>query len=196
MPITVFYTAKGGQGCTVTAAAYALAQCEHAADETELPSVLIDATGSLDMMAVLGMPNPTDRGGYVDVNPSLRLYHSPEDPYGLADCLSADGYAVIIDAGCVPTDHDFGDTFRVLVTRACYIALRRSLTLDHQPDAFQLILEPGRALDEHDVREVLDCEQFCSPIPYEPAVARAVDSGLFHARLPRVFDIFRMEPAQ
>lgn len=196
MPITVFYTAKGGQGCTVTAAAYALAQCDHAAEQTELPSVLIDATGSFDLTAVLGMPEPQERGGYAEINSNLRLYHSPEDPYGLADCLDADGYAVIVDAGCVPTDHDLRDTFRILVTSNCYIALRRALALNESPDAFVLIDEPGRALNERDVAEVLGVERFCKPVPRDPAIARAVDSGLLAQRLPRYFDPFRLEPVQ
>ena len=72
----------------------------------------------------------------------------------------------------------------VLVTRACYLALRRARDLpagiDHR---VVLVEEPGRALGRRDVAHALGVDSVCH-ISWDPAVARAVDAGTLAARIP------------
>ena len=72
----------------------------------------------------------------------------------------------------------------VLVTRACYLSLRRLPAQVRRPTEVALVVEPGRALGRTDVEAVVG-----SPvrmrIPLDPAIARAVDAGLLARRAPR-----------
>jgi hypothetical protein len=72
----------------------------------------------------------------------------------------------------------------VLVTRACYLSLRRLPAQVRRPTEVALVVEPGRALGRADVEAVVG-----SPvrmrIPLDPAIARAVDAGLLARRAPR-----------
>ena len=72
----------------------------------------------------------------------------------------------------------------VLVTRACYLGLRRLSRQDRRPSEVALVVEPGRALDRHDVEAVVGAP-VTMRIPVDPAVARAVDAGLLARRTPR-----------
>ena len=70
-----------------------------------------------------------------------------------------------------------------LVTRLCYQAVVAA-TLHPKPDDIVVVAEPGRALRIADLRSALGVEQFAT-IRWDPAVARAADSGLLGRRLPR-----------
>ncbi len=72
----------------------------------------------------------------------------------------------------------------VLVTRACFLALRRAGNAPLRPSEVVLIAEPGRALDVRDVTEIVGAP-VRSKVPFDPAVSRAVDAGLLASRLPR-----------
>ena len=72
----------------------------------------------------------------------------------------------------------------VLVTRACYLGLRRISRQDRRPSEVALVVEPGRALDRHDVEAVVGAP-VTMRIPVDPAVARSVDAGLLAPRIPR-----------
>ncbi len=72
----------------------------------------------------------------------------------------------------------------VLVTRACYLGLRRLSRQDRRPSEVALVVEPGRALDRHDVEAVVGAP-VTMRIPVDPAVARSVDAGLLARRPPR-----------
>jgi hypothetical protein len=75
-------------------------------------------------------------------------------------------------------------THSLLVTRACYLALRRAADPPLRPSGVVLITEPGRALDRDDVEKVVGAP-VRAEVPLDPAVARAVDAGLLASRLPR-----------
>jgi len=169
---------------TVAAAAVALlhARAGHR-------TLLIDAADHHDTYAALGMPEPTDPTGPVTVTANLELRSTdPGTAPGTAPG-DVDGYdVVIIDAGQHRPDTDTA----TLVTRACYLALRRAITITPPPDNAVLIQEPGRALDHDDVAAVLSVPiiavvlsvPIIATIPTDPAVARVVDAGLLAARLP------------
>ena len=90
---------------------------------------------------------------------------------------------VIIDT----TDNAYAWTLhvdhRVLVTRPCYLALRRS-TITPRPTHVVLINEPGRALNAKDI-EAVTAVPVTATIPYETDIARTIDAGLLTTRLPR-----------
>jgi hypothetical protein len=202
------WSAKGGVGTTVVAASLALVLAER----TPTGVLLVDLAG--DVPAALGLSDPAGPGvtGWlaagpevpadalarlaVPVLPNLDVLPRGEGPLGdgsrlelLAALLAADDRAVVVDAGLVAAGSPVvplaaGATTSLLVTRGCYLALRRAVAAPLRPSGVVLLAEPGRALDGHDVDGVLGVP-VVAEIPVEPAVARAVDAGLLASRLPR-----------
>ena len=199
MPITALYATKGGQGVTTTTAALGILTA-HAGHRT----LLVD-TGH-DLAAVLGIPDNTDQ-------PGLAEHVEPASRTNLADIttpaaenldiisrgtipivFSTHTYGLLV-GGLGPYDHIIVDTtdnayawtlhvdHRVLVTRPCYLALRRS-TITPRPSHVVLINEPGRALDAKDIEAVTGVP-VTATIPYETGIARTIDAGLLTTRLPR-----------
>lgn len=114
----------------------------------------------------------------------------------LAAVLATDPRHVVIDCGSLgASDPGPGQRVRqvlaasaacsVLVTRSCYLALRRATEVPVTPTGFVLIEEPGRTLREREVSEVVRAPALAA-VPWDAAVARAVDSGLLASRLPRL----------
>jgi hypothetical protein len=110
----------------------------------------------------------------------------------LIDALAADARPTVVDCGTNPTgvaatlaeraDHS------VMVTRPCYLALRR--TLSHElprPTGVVLVTEPGRVLSAQDVAAAVRAPVIAE-IDVDPGVARAVDAGLLVARPPASLD--------
>jgi hypothetical protein len=199
LTLTVCWSAKGGSGTTVVAAALALGS---AAD-----SLLVDLDGELP--AALGIPEPSGQGLSdwfvsqapdrsildlaVDVNRHTRLIargpsaipqESPRWPI-LRDFLAGTSLDVVIDAGCgaPPPALLEGRVRSLLVTRACYLALTRACRLP-RPDGVVLVEEPGRSLGAADVARAIGVPVVIR-VAVDPAIARAVDAGLLAARLPR-----------
>jgi hypothetical protein len=73
-----------------------------------------------------------------------------------------------------------------LITRACYLAVRRAVDAREVVDGIVLVEEPGRALGVDDLEAALGAS-VVSRVLLDPAVARAVDSGLLLAKLPGAF---------
>ena len=71
----------------------------------------------------------------------------------------------------------------LLVTRACYLALTRATALGAAPTGVVLVEEPGRALRVADVEASVGAPVVATAL-LDPAIARAVDSGLLTSRLP------------
>ena len=194
------WAAKGGSGTTVVACALALGSARGQ------PATLVDLSG--DSATALGMAEPTGPGvvdwlasptaGPTDlarlampIRDDVRLIprgtaDPPADQWlRLAEALGGSP-TVIIDAGtgCPPQAlHDAAEQ-SLLVTRPCYIALRRAQQLDIRPTGVVLVDEPGRALTSSDVEHALGVP-VVAEVRLDPAVARAVDAGLLVARLPR-----------
>ena len=198
MPITALYATKGGQGVTTAAALGVLTA--HAGHRT----LLVDTGHDLD--AVLGLPDNTDQ-------PGLAEYVEPASRITLADIttpvtrnldivsrgtapivFSTHTYGLLV-GGLGHYDHVIIDTtdnayawtlhvdHRVLVTRPCYLALRRS-TITPRPTHVVLVNEPGRALDAKDV-EAVTAVPVTATVPYGLNIARNIDAGLLNTRLPR-----------
>lgn len=201
--LIAYWAAKGGSGATVLAAAHALRLA------TTTPTLLVDLDG--DLPAVLGVPEATagiaewsvagdrvpvdalDRIA-VSVGPNLQLIGRGDGPLdaGRADVLAAllarSPHTVVVDGGSRPGPVASAVIRRarrsVLVTRACYLAIRRFGGLDLAPSEVALVREPQRALGADDVEAAIGAP-VRTRISIDPAIARAVDSGLLASRLPR-----------
>ena len=189
--VTVCASPKGGQGCTTIAAALAVL-----AARSSQPTLLLDTRG--DVAAILGVSDPAAASTVADaianaVEPCDRLRvvsvtgdQIDADAISAISELVAAGHRVIVDTG---NDHDVLHRFdplsphRLLVTRPCYLALRRAIGVPFVPDHVVLISEHQRCLTERDVSLALALP--VTSVPYDPAIARAIDAGLLAARLPR-----------
>lgn len=191
------WAAKGGSGTTVVACALALAR---------RPATLVDLGG--DSATALGMDepagpgiadwlaSPTARpvdldGLAVPIRDDVRLIprgtaRLPDDQWPRLIAALDGPVPAIVDCGtgCPPRElHDAAE-HSLLVTRPCYIALRRALRADIRPTGIVLVDEPGRALTAVDVERALGAP-VVAEVHLDPAVARAVDAGLLAARVPR-----------
>ena len=201
MPVTVCWAVKGGSGTTLIAATLALS--------CRTDALLVDLDGEIP--ALLGVPEPGGQGVAdwlvsdappsalerltIDVDRTTRLIPKGTGPASASDerwhallgWLALQG-SVIVDAGTgspTPALVDAGAR-SLLVTRNCYLALRRVSTLACRPDAVVLVTEPGRRLRRRDVEHSVGAPVVAA-VSLDPAVSRIVDSGLLTARLPRGF---------
>lgn len=202
---TVFYSPKGGSCTTVTAAAQAVISASSKGDTT--PTVIVDLGG--DMPAVLGVAEPDSPGinewlsepcrlsaddlvaSASIVAPGLALVHrgSPfvegRPRWGELATLLGE-HEVVVDAGTgwLPPEVTAAARETVLVTRPCYMSLRRAVRMPRPSHVFA-VAEPHRALGVDDIGHVLGV----SPvrIPWDTAISRAVDAGLLVQRAAQLF---------
>jgi hypothetical protein len=197
--ITVCWAAKGGSGTTVVAASLALT--------ARRPTLLVDLAG--DVPAALGLPEPDGPGvrdwlrseapasriGALEIVAGDGLHVlacgardevPPERWRPLATWLASDSRRVVVDAGeatRVPAELLRVASQSLLVTRACYLALRAAMRAPIRPTGVVLVEEPGRALRHADIEASLGVP-IVATVLLDPAVARAVDAGLLAAHLP------------
>ncbi len=196
----VCWAAKGGSGATVVACALALGW-----PRTE-PVTLVDLGG--DCATALGLSEPTGPGVVdwlasptarapdllrlgVTIRDEVRLISpglavTPDDQWPrLATALGASGN-VVVDAGTGGPPQALHDAAEqsLLVTRPCFMAIRRAQQLNIRPTGIVLVDEPGRALTSGDIEHALGVP-VVAEVRLDPAVARAVDAGLLIARLPK-----------
>lgn len=209
------WTAKGGTGCTVTATALALLAAETWPTLLvdlggDVPSVLglNVATGeatpgvadwltaerpppdALSRLEVVVGPNidllPAGEGAEVVGGEGLTGADRAQRWEVLARLLAGDERCVIVDVGRLAPCHqplvEFAER-SLLVTRACYLALT-AVSRSRRPDGVVAIREPGRALRTSDVEAAVGVSVVAA-LSIDPAVARAVDAGVFIRRLPR-----------
>jgi hypothetical protein len=202
--LTAYWAAKGGAGATVLAAAHALVSA------LTRPTVAVDLDGDLASALgadAAGRPGVADWLGagadvptdaldrlLVPVADDLTLLPRgtgplPAERAAVLGRLLADApREVVVDAGTRPGPaaravvHEAHRS--VLVTRACYLALRRLQAVDLAPTEVVLVREAERALGPDDVAAAAGAPVRAS-VPVLPAIARAVDAGLLTARLPR-----------
>jgi MinD-like ATPase involved in chromosome partitioning or flagellar assembly len=199
----VCWSVKGGSGTTVVAASLALLLAR------AHPVVLADLAG--DLAAALGLPEPAGPGisewmasPAADTPALARLAVPATDaiqliPRGaasipdggprwdaLATSLLALHGTVVVDAGLgePPASLRAVAVQSLLVIRPCYLAVRRAVADGVQPTGIVLVQEPGRALASADVERAIGAP-VVAEVPFDPAVARAVDAGLLASRLPR-----------
>lgn len=145
----------------------------------------------------------------IEAGPGLALLPRGNGPLGpgargevLAGLLAADGRPVVVDCGRLDAVADTalgtdgagtaalatvlaGAANRsLLVTRGCYLALKRAVAAPVTPSGVVLVREPGRTLGPADVAEVVGAP-IQAVVAVDPGVARAVDAGLLASRLPR-----------
>ncbi len=199
----VCWAAKGGSGTTVVSCGLAMQLARHHGACTlidlagDAPAALgLSPDSVLGVGDWLGSPTATPAALEqlaVEANDSLRVIpcgrHVPAiDGRSAQRLLAAAGAisgSVVFDAGTgAPADELLHGVTSLLVTRACFVALRRATTTAARIDGVVLLNEPGRALTSRDVEHALSAPVLAD-VAYDPAVARAVDAGLMLARLPR-----------
>jgi MinD-like ATPase involved in chromosome partitioning or flagellar assembly len=201
--LVLFWSAKGGSGVTVVAAASALVSARHGA------TVLVDLGG--DAHAALGAPDPVGPGvldwlgapnGTADglfrlaaeAADGLRVVGAgsgsddaiePDAWQRLASACACTRETVLVDAGRLipPSAMHEAAARSLLVTRPCFLALRRAARHSALATGAVLLTEPGRALAADDVERALGVPVEAE-VAWDPAVARAVDAGLLTSRLP------------
>jgi MinD superfamily P-loop ATPase len=202
----VCWSAKGGSGATVVAAGIALAASARA------PVTLVDLGG--DLPAALGADDPPGPGIVewlgsaeadgaalrrceVTVAAGVTLLARggarrpddvtvPEHAWRRLVTALARHAVVVVDAGTGPPPVALAEAAdqRVLVTRACFLSLRRAAGGTAAPTAVVLVDEPGRVLRVGDVQRAIGAP-VAARVPWDPAIARAVDAGLLAGRPPR-----------
>ncbi|MCB9371764.1 MAG: hypothetical protein H6518_03175 [Microthrixaceae bacterium] len=205
------WSAKGGSGTTVVAVALALVH----ARATDV--LLVDLAGDVPSALGLAEPESPGLAAWlaadddvgvdalarleVEARRSLSvlprgtgpLAAAPERLEALVGHLTADPRPVVADCGVLgrgtATAAAFAGvaTHSLLVTRPCYLALRRAAHLPLRPSGVVLVNEPGRALTRTDVEDIVGAT-VRAEVALDPAVARAVDSGLLASRLPRTLE--------
>jgi MinD-like ATPase involved in chromosome partitioning or flagellar assembly len=199
----ICWSTKGGTGTTVVSAAFALVSSKSS------PTVLVDLGG--DSAAALGLPEPPGPGAHdwlqssaADADALQRLLVPATDRLFLLPCgnrsqpvaaqrwadfavaLAALPQSVVVDAGpgSPATELLASAAQSVLVTRQCYLALRRVVAKGPQPTGVVLVTEPGRALTNRDVEHAVGAP-VVAEVPWDPAISRAVDAGMLASRMPR-----------
>lgn len=200
------WSSKGGVGTTVVAASLALLHAQRGPGAVVLADLAGDAPAALGLAEPAppgladwlqaGTDVPPDALGRLErpVAPGLVLLPRgdgalhPERADVLAALLTADPRLVVADCGADPTGVAAtlaaGATRSVLVTRACFLALRRATAAPLRPSEVVLLTEPGRSLSRTDVEDCVGAP-VVAEVAIDPAVARAVDAGLLATRLPR-----------
>ena len=204
------WSAKGGVGTTVVATTLALLL----ARQPQHSVLLVDLAGDVPAVLGLGVALGPGVSGWLDAGPDVpadglsRLTASATDglsvlPRGsgplddlermavLATLLVQRSETVVVDAGLIgpgvgaagqvlagAADHS------LLVVRPCFLGLQRALAAPLRPSGAVVVTEPGRSLGVHDVEATLGVP-VRAEVLVDPAVARAVDSGLLACRLPR-----------
>lgn len=196
--LTICWAAKGGSGTSVVAASLALSSAHD--------SLLVDLAGDLPLILGLPAPDtpglhdwltsdaPVDRLAAIEspVRRDTALVHGgavarvPIERWRLATAAWAtSGRDVIVDAGTRPARRllEADGCSLLLVTRPCYLSVTKAATFGIRPSGIVLVDEPGRSLRGADIEMSLGAP-IVATVPVDPAVARAVDSGLLASRLP------------
>ena len=200
---TILSSPKGGTGTSVVAASLAIVS------SSSTPTLLVDLAG--DQAAILGLPQPpiglsdwANGMTYRDFDEIVSLCHdnlylAPTGTFDfetlnanawdkLLRALSlkhSEGYNIIVDLGQADIPlalRKIVDTC-YLVTRPCYLALRRAVDLETAFSGVIVVNEPDRVLTSRDVESVLKLK-CVAEIPYTSEISRRVDSGLLKSRLP------------
>ena len=200
----VCWSVKGGSGTTVVASTLALVHAE----KSPRGALIVDLAG--DVPAVLGLAEPSGIGISewfaqndnssrialqsiaIQATANLQLISRGSGQIvananfsELAASLATFDLPVVVDAGCgvVPTELLARASSSLLITRPCYLSLRRAAQLNVAPTGVVLINEPGRALGKRDVESVIGAPVIAE-ITFDATISRAVDAGLLASRLP------------
>ncbi|MDA3004315.1 MAG: hypothetical protein O3A62_04505 [Actinomycetota bacterium] len=200
----VCWSVKGGSGTTVVASTLALVHAE----QSPRGALIVDLAG--DVPAVLGLAEPSGIGVgewfaqnenssrmslqsiAIQATANLQLISrgaatidTTANFVELCASLATFDMPVVIDAGCgvVSADLLARASSSLLITRPCYLSLRRAAQLNVAPTGIVLVNEPGRALGKRDVESVIGAPVIAE-ITFDASISRAVDAGLLASRLP------------
>ena len=204
----VCWSVKGGSGTTVVASTIALMR----AAESQRGALLVDLAG--DVPAVLGLAESSgpgindwfancDHGSRmtlqsiaIQATANLQIiargskHLDAKENRNFSElyaALKTFDLPIIVDAGCGLPSPDLlaNASSSLLITRPCYLSLRRAAQLSVSPTGIVLINEAGRALGKHDVEAVIGAP-VVAEIDFDSAIARAVDAGLLASRIPTI----------
>ena len=208
------WSVKGGSGTTVVAAALALLMAGSADGRAVLVDLGGDAAAALglpehgegaslaevwadtgadpaaDAAALASLARPVGPGlELLSVGPSPTGHTAPPDAGDrLAAALSGWDVAVVDCGPAGPVGPALAlaacSTVSLLVLRPCFLALRRAAAAPLRPSGIIVVAERDRALRASDVEAVVGAP-VRAEVPWDPAVARAVDAGLLASRVPR-----------
>jgi hypothetical protein len=172
--IVTCWSAKGGSGTTVIAAALGVLLARQS------ETLLVDLHG--DMASVLAATE-------VPVLHNLRLLRVADVDPVIFD--AGEGRSIVIDAsgarpGSEPELIARCDS-SLLVIRNCYLAIRRSSAASVRPSGIVLVREAWRSFDRHDVERAIGVP-VVAEVDVGPAIARTTDAGLLASRLPAQLD--------
>ena len=129
-----------------------------------------DAAGSQAKSFGEGVAKSNGASGSYGANGSLACYDPAQNP-------NAAAAQFLIEAA----DHS------LLVSRSCFLALRRIARSPYQPSGIILMYEDGRALVASDIADLGSCP-IVLQIEMDVAIGRALDAGLLITRLPQRLD--------
>jgi hypothetical protein len=201
--LTLCWSPKGGSGTTVVAAALALVSAHRE------PTLLLDLGG--DVPAALGSTVHAEPGVFDWLDAphaeAVRLHGLAQEaaphlwlaPLGRTRRPLDDGdVARLIDAGRGwrgATVMDLGASTvpstawrdplvtSLAVVRSCYLTMQRLSGVSSRADALVFVEEPKRAVSAHQVSNSLGLP-IVAVVPWDPNVARSVDSGMLRSRMP------------
>ena len=203
------WSVKGGSGTTVAAASIALALARHRPGGVTFADLGGDAAAVFGIPEPIGpglgewagagddVPAAALSGLRSRVRDGLHLLHRGDGPIGpiagerMAVALASLGCAVVdcgqLTAGCPAAEGVVtlasAATHSLLVMRPCFLTLRRALAAPISPSGVVLVKDQPRALSRADVEDVLGVP-VRAEVHWDPAVARAVDAGLFATSPP------------
>jgi MinD-like ATPase involved in chromosome partitioning or flagellar assembly len=205
--LVLCWSVKGGSGTTVVASSLSLVLAGQSPDG----ALLVDLVG--DSSAVLGIADDSSGAGVVDwlmagddvgaesleslesaIGGGLRLLAVGESssdaipPHRwrlLGEILANDPRPVVVDCGASspPRGLRIAASSSLIVTRLCYLSLRRAAGVGDLATGVVVVKEHGRALSGRDAARIIG-RPIVAEVPLDPEVARAVDAGLLLARLP------------
>lgn len=205
------WTAKPGSGCSTTALVFAADLAGRHREDVLLVDLDGDLTaaagipdrpdGLTDWLAAPAAADAALHRLEVPLSPTLALLPrgsavqwAPQRGDLVHQLLRHEPRTVVVDVGTVHVRPDSpmqalrllfaGGEPSLLVTRSCYLAIRRAQALPVQPSGIVLVREAGRSLDRHVVSQVVGAP-VVALIDHDPAVARAVDAGRIVRRAPR-----------
>ncbi len=210
------WSAKGGSGTTVVAVALATMrgrESEHGALLVDLAGDCASAMGlpeqtgpGVSEWLAAGAEVPADALGRIEqeVSERIALLSSGRGPIEGVDrarellaTLDADPRDVVIDLGRIVGATGVvsevaamlaaGAEQSLLVTRPCFLSLRRTLASPVRPTGVVLVTEEGRALGRREVSDIVGVP-VVAEVPVDASVARAVDAGTLAMRMPRGFE--------
>lgn len=191
----------------MTAAGLAIAALRNAASTR---TILVDLGG--DIPAILGMAEPSIGLSewiaqpsthefddlLIEIAPGLSIL--PRGSASLPDARSgawsravlelssrsASGSMIVVDGGREPIAAEWSPhvTRILLVTRPCYLALRRARLAGSAFDGVIAISEPDRVLTPADIESVLGVD-VVAQIPMTGDIARRIDAGVILTRPPK-----------